>query len=481
MGNSSVFDAKIFNGEVFKGYVDRIPNLNRNELIRSRAIRPRPELATAMRDQDGGNYMTTTLKGLINNNGPLNYDGTTDITAGNTATFKHSRVVVGRAAAWTENDFSYDITGGQDFIENIAEQISEYWNEIDQATIVAILTGVFSMSDTEGAKFVEAHTYDITGNAASNDVGAGCMNATTLNSAIQKACGDNKGKFSLAIMHSVVATNLENLKLLVYMKYNDAQGIERDLSIGTLNGRVVLVDDTMPVAEVEASEAIEAVAETKGVYTLTVSAAAIEGDKLEIKMGDETVVTYLADGAATAAAIGGTLRTMCKGVAAITDLFTVTGTGANVVFTQKVGGTGASPTVTCTQTTSGTIAASVATTTAGVAAVEAVPAVAAHNEYTTYVLGDGAIEYTDCGAKVPYEVDRDPAKNGGQDTLYSRQRKCFSPYGISFTMASMAKLSPTDAELKNGANWELVNSTVEGNKQYIAHKAIPIARIISLG
>ena len=48
MGNSSVFDAKIFNGEVFKGYVDRIPNLNRNELIRSRAIRPRPELATAI-------------------------------------------------------------------------------------------------------------------------------------------------------------------------------------------------------------------------------------------------------------------------------------------------------------------------------------------------------------------------------------------------------------------------------------------------
>ena len=212
------------------------------------------------------------------------------------------------------------------------------------------------MSDVEGAKFVEAHTTDVTANPANGDVGEGCMNSTTLNTAIQKACGDNKGKFSLAIMHSVVATNLENLKLLSYMKYTDSQGIERDLSLATLNGRVVLVDDTMP--------------------------------------------------------------------------------------TVTVGGKTA---------------------------------------YTTYVLGDGAIEYTDCGAKVPYEVSRDPKTNGGQDTLYSRQRKCFAPYGVSFTMASMASLSPTDEELENGANWEIVNSQTGADKQYLAHKTIPIAQIISLG
>lgn len=356
MGNVSIFDKKIFNGEVFQGYIERIPNPNRTELIRSRAIRPRPDLATAMADQDGGNYLTTTMRGLINNNAPLNYDGVTDITAGSTVTFKHSRVVVGRAAAWTENDFSYDITGGQDFIENVAQQIAEYWNEIDQATIVHMLKGVFSMKDTEGAKFVAAHTSDVT--AVTNSEGKlGYMDGTTLNTAIQKACGDNKGKFSLAIMHSVVATNLENLKLLAYMKYTDANGIERDLSLATLNGRTVLIDDTMPTTT-----------------------------------GDDGAIAY-----------------------------------------------------------------------------------------TTYVLGDGTIEYTNCGAKVPYEVDRDPKTNGGQDTLYSRQRKCFAPYGISFTQASMATLSPTDAELENGANWELVNSATEDGKQYIAHKTIPIAQIISLG
>ena len=353
-----IFDNTLFTAEVVQKYVDRSPNLNRNELIRSRAVRPRPDLAAAMADQVGGNYLTTPLYGLINGADVQNYDGNTDIESKETVTFSHSRVVVGRAQSWVERDFSYDITGGVDFLENVAQQIAEYWEEVDQATIVHVLNGVFAMTDTEGKKFVDNHTLDITEKTNSEGV-TGVMDGTTLNIAMQQACGDNKGKFSLAIMHSFVATNLENLRLLAYLKYTDASGMQRDLAIGTLNGRTVLVDDNMPVK--------------------------------------------------------------------------TTGTGAE-----------------------------------------------AKTAYTTYVLGDGAIEYTDCGAKVPYEADRDPAKNGGQDTLYSRQRKCFAPYGISFTKKSMTSLSPTDAELEKGQNWELVNSTGD-TKQYIAHKAIPIARIISLG
>lgn len=356
----ALFDSKLFNGEVFQKYVDRLPNPNKTELINSRAIRPRPELASAMADQTGGNYITTPLTGLISGSAPQNYDGGTNLTSQNTKTFSHSRVVVGRAQAWTERDFSYDITGGQDFLENVAQQIATYWDEIDQATIVHILNGVFNMTSKAGKEFVDKHTYDVTGKTNSEGT-LGCMDGTTLNTGMQRACGDNKSKFSLAIMHSAVATNLENLRLLSYLKYTDANGMQRDLAIGTLNGRTVLVDDTMPSKEVTPEEG--------GPYI----------------------------------------------------------------------------------------------------------------EYTTYVLGDGAIEYTDCGAKVPYEMDRDPAKNGGEDTLYSRQRKCFAPYGVNFTKKTMASLSPTDAELELGANWELVNSNEGSSSSYIAHKSIPIARIISRG
>ena len=242
------FDSKIFNGEVFQRYVDRVPNLKLNELLRSRAVVSRQDLATAMADQVGGNYLTTPLKGLISGSIPLNYDGVTNITSQTTQTFSHSRVVVGRANAWTEKDFSYDITGGVDFMENVAQQVAEYWDEVDQATLVAILNGVFSMSDTEGARFVAQHTHDV--HAVANSEGKmGFMDATTLNTAIQKASGDHKNKFSLAIMHSAVATNLENMKVLVYLKYNDANGMERETGLATLNGRLVLVDDSMPVLE----------------------------------------------------------------------------------------------------------------------------------------------------------------------------------------------------------------------------------------
>ena len=78
---------------------------------------------------------------------------------------------------------------------------------------------------------------------------------------------------------------------------------------------------------------------------------------------------------------------------------------------------------------------------------------------------------------------RDPATNGGQDTLYIRQRKVFAPFGISYEKTSQSTLSPTNAELETGANWELVHSgeTTVANRTYINHKSIPIVRIISRG
>lgn len=443
------FDSKIFNGEVFQKYVDRVPNLKLNELLKSRAVVARPDLAGAMADQVGGNYITTPLKGLISGTTPLNYDGVTDITSQTTQTFSHSRVVVGRAQAWTEKDFSYDITGGVDFMENVAQQVAEYWDEIDQDTLIAIMTGIFGMADVEGAKFVDTHTYDI--RTKQNSEGkTGLMDATTLNTGIQRACGDHKNKFSLAIMHSAVATNLENMKILVYLKYNDANGMERETGIATLNGRLVMVDDSMPTVKTET---------TAGVYAVALSGTWAAGDKLTIAGTEYTVVS----GSTSASAIATAFASAYDG-----DEYTVAASSGTLTFTEKtgyyaIGAPGVSAVTTSGKTTTTTTTAPVVTT-----------------AYTTFVFGDGAIEYTNCGAKVPAEMSRDPKTNGGQDTLYNRQRKCFAPYGISFTKAVMSTLSPTNAELANGSNWELVN-TGGSTKKYIDLKAIPIARIISLG
>jgi hypothetical protein len=389
------FDSKTFNDKAFGKYVDIVPKLKKNELVKSKALQSNSQIKQAFSGQTGVVYATIPMYGRIDGS-PLNYDGATDITATSTTTYERGVIVIGRAKAWVENDFAEDVTGGAGFMSNVARQVSEYWDEIDQDTLLAILEGIFSMTGAANLKFVNGHTYDISGTVN------GVVNASTLNTAIQKASGDKKSKFTISIMHSAIATNLENLKLLAYMTYTDANGIERQLELATWNGRAVIIDDGMPTVDVAA------------VYTIT-SDVALDAAK-----------TY----------------------------YTRSGSAGSYVYTAV-----ASPIV-------GNIATYYELT------------ADAYTQYTTYVLGNGAFDYEDIGAEVPYAMVRDEKTAGGQTLLYSRQRKVFAPYGISFTKASMATNSPTDAELKTAANWVLVS---DGNDKYFDHKAIPIARIISRG
>ena len=390
----ALFDLKNFNGEVFGAYVDTVPNLNRNALLKSGAIVEKSQYAAMLPDQTGGNYITVPIKARIGGT-PDNYDGSTNITADSRETYTHGRIVVGRAHGWTEKDFSTDITG-EDFLP-AAQEVAEYWDDVDQETLLATLKGVFSMTGAENLKFVNGHTYDV-----SLDPTNSGFAETTLNNAIQKALGDNKAKFSLAIMHSKIATDLENLKLLAYMKYTDGDGIERDLTLATLNGRTVLIDDNMPTAAAEAKY---------------VKASQTDPGALKV---------------------------------------TTAGTGAGEVAKTSV-------TTDIPDANEG----------------DYVKLLPAGTVYTTYVLGAGAIEYTNCGVKVPYETDRDAKTNGGEDTLYSRQRKLFSPYGISFKQPSF--ISPTDTQLETGTNWELANNNSTSTKKYFPIKAIPIAQIKTRG
>ena len=237
------------------------------------------------------------------------------------------------------------------------------------------------------------HTTEVKGN----------IQATTLNTATNKACGANKKKFALVFMHSDVATNIENLNLLEHLKYTDKDGITRELDLGTWNGKLVVIDDDMPTKDVEAT------------YAKTADKAIVAGKTYYTKSGTKyTAVSNPVEGS-------------------IGDYYEVSDE--------------------------------------------------AHTEYITYILGIGAIDFEDVGVKVPYEMDRNASKNGGQDTLYIRQRKVFAPFGISYEKKSQVSLSPTDKELEDGSNWDLVNSgeASEEDRSYINHKAIPIARIISRG
>jgi len=339
-----VFNSKNFNSEVFGKYLETVPRVKQNALLTAGILRTRNDLKSLLSEQTGGNFISVPMTGLLGGD-VLNYDGSTNITGDTLETFLQSMIVVGRAKAWTEKDFSFDITG-KDFMAEIGKQVGNYWDDIDQATILATLEGIFGVSQDN---FNTKHTLDISGET-DNKVGA-----TTLNSAVQKAAGANKNLFKLVIMHSEVATNLENLQVLSYWKETDANGVQRDVAMATWNGRTVLIDDDVPT---EAQD----------------------------------------DGSV---------------------------------------------------------------------------------KYTTYVLGQGAFDYVDCGAKVPNETFRDPKTNGGEDMLITRQRKIFAPRGFSFVQPSTAIVSPTDSQLKTANRWAIVKDTA--GTGYYNSKAIPFARIISLG
>lgn len=356
------FDNKTFNPEAFGAYVARVPNTKKNELAKSRAVGTNEQARAALSNQTGSLYARIPYFGRISGSTSQNNDGATNITATGTSTFEQGFVTASRMDAWTEKSFSKNITAGVDFMDNVAVQIADYKMEVKQDILLAILKGVFNMSTTTGTAeqkkaakdFLAKHVYDITA------VGEGVVDQASLNRAIQRASGDNKNIFKLVIMHSEVATNLENLKLLKYLTYTDKDGIEQDLALATWNGRIVLIDDNMPTEEVAESEP------SKG------------------------------DG---------------------------------------------------------------------------------YTKYTTYVLGENSIVLDNIGDAVPYEMSRDPKTNGGQDTLYVRDRYICGVDGISFEKPASITASASNTDLATGANWVLIND----GTNFIDHKAIAIAKIVSKG
>lgn len=398
------FDSKSFNPQAFGAYVKRIPNVTKNELAKSGAVGSNEQARSALSNQTGSLYARIPYFGRISGSTSQNNDGATNIQSTNTTTYEQGFVVASRMDSWTERSFSKNITAGVDFMDNVAAQIADYKMEVKQNMLLAILQGVFSMNTVGGtvaanaaAEFLAKHVYDITGEASADDQVVG---AATLNKAIQKACGDNKNIFKLVIMHSEVATNLENMKLLKFMTQTDKDGIERELALATWNGRLVLIDDTMPTGQIPT------------VYAKT-SDVALDPDK-----------TY----------------------------YTRSGSSPNYVYTPV-----ANPDV----SNIGTY----------------YEVTASDTSYTTYVLGDGSIILDDIGDAVPYEMSRDPKTNGGQDTLYVRDRYICGVDGISFEKPVGLTASASNAHLADGTNWNIINDGVTA----IPHKAIALCKVVSKG
>ena len=93
-------------------------------------------------------------------------------------------------------------------------------------------------------------------------------------------------------------------------------------------------------------------------------------------------------------------------------------------------------------------------------------------EYTTFLLGTGCVRTADAPVDHPATVSRDEATNGGEETLWTRQRQTIHPNGFSFVKPTDGYTSsPTRTQLGTTANWTLARNP----------KEIAMAKIVSNG
>jgi len=317
------------------------------------------------------------------------YNGVDSFTGATLTGGTYSGCVYGRMAKWSAKTFIKDFNSGADPMAQIVDGVAKYWIKQRQTRLVGILNAIFAIT---GDADWSLHNTSIA-SATSTVTDANKVSETTIADACVKACGDNAQGFSLVIMHSVVANRFANLQLLNFSKYTDASGITRDLPIGTINGKTVIVNDSVPV-------------DAKISYALT-SDVAINSAK-----------TY----------------------------YTRSGSAGAYVYTAV-----ASP-----------LLANIATYYEKTDLTD---------EYTTFILGEGAIRFAEAPVDVPSEMDRDPNANGGLDMIYTRVRESISAYGFSFKGDVSTDVGVPDSVLLASASYE----------RKMPAKSIMLAKVVSNG
>ena len=229
-----------FNDETFGQYVNLLPPTKTYNFIKSGVVAQDGTIAQYFASQTGSYSQRIPIYGTAEAD-EVNYDGETPMgEPGYQDTYSAATVSYGRQYALAEKDFSYDLIPGADFTAVLRKAIVKIRDDAFEKRIFGITDALFKGADGAEKEFADKHTYDISAE------GDGKIADTTLNNALQQACGEFKGDFSMIAMHSQVATNLENLKLLQYAKGVDENGVIKDLGIATWNGKTVVIDDRMP-------------------------------------------------------------------------------------------------------------------------------------------------------------------------------------------------------------------------------------------
>ncbi|MCL1872967.1 MAG: major capsid protein [Clostridiales bacterium] len=261
-----------FDPELFNYNWENAKDPTLTAMIESGAVVDNAELRQLI--SNGSDFYTLPFYHVIGGE-PSNYDGQTDIPSDYTEGGSQQGIVYGRSRGWIARDFTFDYNSGADPMQQITSQVVKYWQKHRQVRMLQIINAIFDIVGTGAFADWANHITDIS-SSTTTVTDANKVGETTIGDASQKAVGDAADQIRLVFAHSKVATRWANLQLLGFRRYTDSRGIERQLRIGDINGRVAIIDDGAPYIPATTTEAEKYVTYLLGIGAIQFAPASVK-------------------------------------------------------------------------------------------------------------------------------------------------------------------------------------------------------------
>lgn len=238
MARTGLFGGFPFDPEVFSDYMAEQPTWN-DAIIASGIITEDPTIMDLIGTK--GNVATLPFYTAIDADvaQPLNNDGLTNNVPVEIAGEKQTAMLIQRMKAWKAKDFTRELTGA-DPLQHVANSVAGYYRQVWTAELMNIINTVIGLSA------VSNHVTDISA-SGSTVTDTNKVDETTLIYAQQKALGDAAENFGMIVAHSMIVARYKALGLLDFVKYNEANGLQREITMPTIGGMVVLQSDRYTV------------------------------------------------------------------------------------------------------------------------------------------------------------------------------------------------------------------------------------------
>lgn len=215
-----------FDPEVYQGFVDQEATFS-DSILASGILANDQSMASAL--DNGGVQGTIRFYNPLDpdQDAPLVRDGVADNVPTEISGGKQSWIRIDRMKAWKATELTRELTAA-DPMAAVARNTGRYWRMYKQGLLVKLVNAALGVTGLENHSLT---------------VKTGGVTANQLIDVQQSALGDFSGKFGLLVVHSKIMAKYKKLGLLNYNKYTITNVLEKEVSLPTINGLVVIEND----------------------------------------------------------------------------------------------------------------------------------------------------------------------------------------------------------------------------------------------